>query len=229
MLSYIVNILLMSPLSYHFGVFYTYFHFITDAIYGVYFQETDLLKRFGELLGENWFQGLFSVVAIIVTIVVYMHEQTKLRKETIIRSCEAILREIEENVESLTGGEYERIVYSAGKESDSIEDQRVNYTNAYLDIDAYESILFSGSFTHFASATQRTLTMLYGRIRKRNELITYAEHFEDTFFMNSHNHSETEKKEKWFKTVTKYDILITRSENEIRRLIEEAKDAVELL
>lgn len=223
-LSFISSILAMVPLSFNFGILDVTVQSI--SLKQTYFEESNLLTNFENLFGLNWFQGLLSVLAIIVTVGVYMHEQNKLRKETIIRSCDSILREIQENVESLTAAKYEKITYTASKDINSTEEQVVNYTNVYLDSDAYDSVRFSGSFTHFSSETQHTLTMLYGRIRKRNEMITYAEHLEDTFFMDSRD-DEKERKEKWFKTVTKHDMLITRYESEVVRLLNDVKPMIE--
>jgi len=187
-------------------------------------QRTDLLSDIGNLLGQNWFQGLLSVLAVIVTIVVYMHEQSKIRKETLKRSCDALQREIKENKVTLTTGEYKNVNYALN------DDQYVNYTNAYLDKDAYESVLFSGSFSFFTAITQHKLTMLYGRIKSYNETITYIDHFQDFFFMydDVDNTNQSKKRlEKWYKDVSRYDLLLTKYEKEIRQLLDEVEPLIE--
>jgi hypothetical protein len=180
----------------------------------------------------NKFQTVISALAIIISILIYMREQSRQRIETIKRSSEAILKEIDENEHVLRGGNYEKITYTVEDkllEQNKTSDNQVvvvNYTNAYLDMDAYQSIVFSGSFTHFSASTQHKLTMLYSRIRSRNETITYTDHLEDMFFMHeddSNNNISQQRKEKWFKDIRKYDLLITRYENEILQYLDEVR------
>jgi hypothetical protein len=178
------------------------------------------LQQLWEKDAAGWLQVFFAVAAIALTLVLYAHQQSKERKEAVKRSCGAILREIEENKKLLESKEYEKIEYN-------IQDQLtgpnniVKYTNAYLDSEAYKSILHSGFFTFFDVYTQHKLTLLYERIHGRNELISYVDHFQDLYFL--YNDNSKANLDKWYKKVERYDILLTKWEEEILNLLDEVK------
>jgi hypothetical protein len=90
--------------------------------------------------------------------------------------------------------------------------------NAYLESDAYDSIAQSGLIKHLRIDMQSRLTMLYSRIKSRNKLITYTEHFEALFFLYD---DSNDRLRAWYKKIEKYDILLTRWENEIIDLLED--------
>ena len=114
---------------------------------------------------------------------------------------------------------HEHIVYTTTvlKGSDVKE---VNYTNAYLELDAYESGLHSGFITHLSTNSQHVLTAVYSRIRSRNELITYIDRFQDLFFLSD---DTKQRLDRWYKAVERYDLLLTRWEQEIIKLLEETE------
>lgn len=132
--------------------------------------------------------------------------------------------EIDENKCVLSGNEYQRITYKTGRKT--TEQPQVSYTNAYLDLDGYQSVVHSGSFTQFKAKTQHKLTLLYGRIRYRNELITYRDHFQDMFFI--HDDGSKVRLDRWYKEVERYDILITKWESEIILLLNEVEEIMEV-
>jgi hypothetical protein len=169
---------------------------------------------------------VFSPILIIIgtlgaaaVFAVYFLERSLEKRNNLDRSTNAILRELRENQNVLSGDFYEQIKYTiknAVKQDEHSSIQFfINYTNAYLEIDSYESVLYSGLFTHFSLITQHTLTMLYSRIRDRNKLLVYIEQFEDNFFLNDNSN---ERKNLWYKKIQKYDILLTEWEKEIRDL-----------
>jgi hypothetical protein len=180
----------------------------------------DELDQIQYFLGSTWLQNVLSVAAVIATVAVYWREQSKIRNETIKRSCDALLHEIEINQQTIVSDKYEHITYTLEK-NPAGKQISVNFTNAFLDIDAYQSILFSGSFTHFTVDTQYRLTMLYSRIRNHNDVLSYTDHFQDLFFLHENETKET--LDKWFSSVSRYDLLITRWENEILQFFEEVK------
>ncbi len=162
------------------------------------------------------------IVAIAIPIIIYVLQQWIDKRDRIRRSCHAVIRELSQNKIALTDNKYKHIKYKLDKlYEDKIK--YINYTNVYLESDAYQSVLNSGLFTHFSIDTQNSLTSLYARISSRNELITYVDHYEDTFFI-FHNLSDNTLKT-WYSKIEKYDILLTEWESEIYYWI----DKVELL
>jgi hypothetical protein len=155
-----------------------------------------------------------GVAAIIAAIVIYFVQQANEKRETIRRSTESILKEITDNKKAFSKI-HQRVGYVIGQHEGN--QKEVNYLNAYLESEAYQSIIGSGFFTHFCIDTQHTLTMLFSRIKTRNELISYLDHFEDEFFLYHENSEETLKK--WYKKVEKYDRLLTEWEQEIVELL----------
>lgn len=172
-------------------------------------------------IGLSWLQTIFAVVSIALTIIFYFHQQTKQRKEAIKRSCGSIIKEIDENKKLLESKEYEKIEYNLNSK---LRPNKIKYTNAYLDSEAYKSVLHSGFFTFFSTNTQNKLALLYGRIQSRNELISYVDHFQDIYFLH-HDDSESDL-EKWYKKVERYDILLAKWEEEILVLLDEVKGLV---
>jgi hypothetical protein len=163
-----------------------------------------------------------TIVSIAIAAVFYFHQQAKQRQEAIQRSSGSILREIDENKKLLENQEYEKISYPI---QDKSKNQNiVKYTNVYLDSEGYQSILHSGFFTYFSSNTQHKLTLLYGRIRSHNELITYTDHLQDLFFMN--NDYSKESLDKWYKQIERYDLILTKWEEEIVVLLDEVKNLI---
>ncbi len=171
---------------------------------------------------------ILALLGVIVVIVGFFIQPKSEKRNSLIRSTAAILRELDENKKSLSNDFHEHIKYNPKNYIDkstntATEQTFVSYTDAYLEIDAYESVLASGLFTHFSEDTQYTLNMVYSRIRRKNELITYRERFEDTFFMND---DSDERKLKWYKKVVKYDILLTGWEKEIKQMLYDAENKV---
>ena len=82
----------------------------------------------------------------------------------------------------------------------------------------YDSIVQSGLIKHLQIEMQSRLNMLYSRIRSRNKLITYTEHFEDLFFLYDES---KDRLNAWYKKIEKYDILLTWWENEIIDLLDD--------
>lgn len=144
---------------------------------------------------EKWSFYLFilalitTVAAVIGIFAVKLFDTNRQRRQT-YEALSSILRELKENKKALTGTVHEHIVYyTEGNFEDRIQ---VSYTNAYLELESYESVHHSGLIAHTEIDTQQCLTMLYSRIRSRNELLTYVDRYEDLFFLT--DESEDRKK-----------------------------------
>ena len=135
-----------------------------------------------------------AAIATIYTEYKRRFQEVKAEEQTI----HIILSELQENKESLISNFHSRINYTPSNQPDSLK--QVNYINAYLELDAYESIINSGLIKYLQIDIQRMLATLYGRIRSRNKLITYMDSFEDLFFL--YDESE-DRLNKWYKRVEK--------------------------
>ena len=154
-----------------------------------------------------------SVITIAVSIGLYWHQQASNRKNIIKNACETISRELEENRTSLETRNHIKYTIDEG----ATEAQRVDYTNARLDTDAYESVLHSGLFTNFKKETQHELSMLYGRIKARNEMIVYLNKFQDEFYLDD---SSDHRKSAWYEARKRYDLILTEWQDEILQLLD---------
>jgi hypothetical protein len=153
-----------------------------------------------------------AILGVIIDMLSKSQENKKQQKDII----KAVLNELKENKKTLFGNVHERINYVISKTYGTTK--QVGYVNAYLELDTYESVLRSGLIKHLPLDIQTRLTMLYSRIRSRNDLIAYTERFEDMFFI--YDDSE-ERLNRWYKKIQKYDILLTEWEAEIIDLLEE--------
>jgi len=174
----------------------------------------------------SWLQAFLAAGAIGVSFFLYWRQQRNERNGILKRSQQTILRELKENEEAITK-RYTHESYTitrVDKITKIVSKIEINYTNAYLDSDAYASILNTGSFTHLPLETQHKLSMLYGRIRAHNELITYVDRFQDSFLLYDKSPARIEK---WYKAVERYDITLTHWEKEILDHFEEVKKLLE--
>ena len=161
------------------------------------------------------------VVGIAVPLVIYIIQQWSEKRGRISRSCDAIIKEIRQNKLVTTGTKYDRIKYRVYDQSHNLIAE-VDYVNAFLETDAYQSVLNSGLFTHFCVDTQNSLTSLYARIKSRNELITYMDKYEDLFFL--YNAATGQSLDRWYASIEKYDVLMTDWEKEILEWVDEVED-----
>ncbi len=162
-------------------------------------------------------QIAIATAAIIATILLYWYQQSSSRKDAIRRACDTIIKELEENKTALTTDKHKRITYATSG------GDNVNYTNAYLDTDAYDSVLHSGLFTHFTAETRHKLSLFYSRIKSHNELLTYTSKFEDMFFLNDNSN---ERKQRWYLEIERYDLILTKWESEAIKLLDESEGLV---
>jgi hypothetical protein len=176
---------------------------------------TGQVDLFNGLL-QSWLQVALAVAAIVISILVYRHKEVSDRNSILQRSYQTLLMELEENRPALeSGAKHQRITYLLPP-GGNYGINEVNYTNAFLDIDGFESILYSGNITHFPTETQKRIIMLYERIKKHNEILSWTNQFEDLFFLNG---DPNQKLSRWHSEVRRYDIHLTKLEEEIRPLI----------
>jgi len=171
---------------------------------------------------SNNFNAFLSLLAAVaVPLFIYGLSQYIGKRSLLQRAPKAILRELKENEEALTGKKgFDVIQYTSEKEDKSGNKIKVKYTNGLLDADAYDSVVKSGQFTHLKVETQNILTAIYTRIKDHNETNRYTNEFEDQFFMNDDSEA---RKNAWYKAVERYDIVLTKWEQEILERLPKAK------
>lgn len=159
-----------------------------------------------------------TTLAIIASVALYYYQENRSKKEKIERSRRAILKEVLQNKKALTSNVHDHIAYTTKTRTNG--QKIVEYTNAYLEADSYNSVLYSGLLTYFSIPTLHTLTMLYSRIKSRNDLLTYMDHLEDMFFLYD---DAQVRLDTWNQKIQKYDVLISSWESEIIELLNEAE------
>lgn len=165
------------------------------------------------IIGSGSIANIIGVVAVIITILIYWHQQTSSRKGSVIRSCDSLISELDENYDALTGNKrYERIEYNYKNNS-------INYTNVKLGHEGYQSILSSGLFTLLQEITQIKLTNLYARIKSYNAII------DELFSLNNQYtlYKDEIPQDNWFNTRLNCDLYLTRHKIEIIELLDKAK------
>jgi len=162
--------------------------------------------------------GLAVVLPLVATIGVYWHQQRKNKLELIHHSRDSIQNELQSNKKELEVNE-DTISYVIDHNNKEL---KIEFTNSYLDTTAFDGIVGAG-FVYFNVALQYEITMLYGRIKKHNELLTYIDHFEDLFFLNGKN---SERKKQWGKAVLRYHESLTSLDSEIQERIKIVEKAL---
>jgi hypothetical protein len=157
-------------------------------------------------------------VPIIGAMFLFWFDMHRTRQDTLRRSCGTVIRELRETKDALLGEQHQRIRYHVeDKTQHPVKTQnKVDYTNAILGSDAYDSVIHSGLFTHFSEETQHILSELYSRIKTHNYLINYTNEFEDMFLLND---DSEQRKIRRRNAVLRYDLALTKLEVEMIPLI----------
>jgi hypothetical protein len=173
----------------------------------------------------NWIEVILAALSVYLAISLPLYQQAKGERKNRKEAYTALIREIEENKSILNDDKkYEKIKYNITKELKS-KKICIEYTNAYLDIEAFQSIIYSGYFTKLDSETQHNLTHLYDRLKSHNEIIAYIDHYQDLFFIFNDNSDANMKK--WYNNIERYDSLLTDLEKEIKIYLEQGKRLLE--
>lgn len=153
---------------------------------------------------------LSTVVGIFVASYLAGSFENRHRKRN---ACDALIRELEDTETELTS--------SVNATERKIEG--VYYKNAFLNREAYESIVHSGVFLEFVPTAQNTLSNFYANLKLRNELIIRIANYNEIFFLN--NISQARQKE-WNKAVLPYQLTVTHYELYIKNNLELLKQVI---
>ena len=119
-------------------------------------------------------------LAIVVAVIVFISEQRNINRrrkddetKTICRSCDTILKEVEEIESALYSERFPR----------TTTDDGIDYTNVHLNTVAFTSISRSALFTQFGSETQNQLSHLYLKISLYNDEYDNAFKLQDNYYL----------------------------------------------
>lgn len=131
-------------------------------------------------------------------------------------ACNAILRELQDTDIALNT-ELHPVTQD--------RDNGIFYRNAFLNADAYESVLHSGVFTEISPQTQNVLSNFYLRVKLRNQLLVIISNYNDRFFLND---VSQQRFDRWniqsrshHQTVTSYEDDIRNGLDTLRTMLNE--------
>jgi hypothetical protein len=163
-----------------------------------------------------WFDKLIAAVAIIIAIVVFIFEERRTRRkedkdrrDRIRRSCDTLLREIQENRDHLIRGEDRYFYYSYVKSKSTID-----YPNTIFGLYAFQSVIHSGLLTYFSRDDQAILTKLYSRFDVYNENLRYLTHISTEFS----SFGRSENVVNYRREIEMYELFLTGIGEDIRQL-----------
>ena len=187
--------------------------FSSSVINGVYAESEKSSFDFWASFGY-WFEKA-SIVGVVATLLIYLHEQRSVRnrekqrhEEKFRRSRIALSVEICENQDHLRREE-DRLFFSNLKSR-----QIVDYYNVIFATYTYQSIIHSGFLTEFDEDTQTTLAQLYSRIEFHNESLAYRRHLETEYSL----FGSATTFGNWLGEKERHDLILTKIEEEIREL-----------
>lgn len=136
-------------------------------------------------------------------------------QDLLSRCYKTIQKELEDHETAFASNEYDLIV----------DNKKYPFKSMFLNVDAYESLLNSGLFTHFKEDTQQDLANLYIRIKLHNEYQIQRSLIR-SIFVNSNN-----KEDNWATVIAPCDVILNRYQNDIndniitiKKLIEEKEN-----
>ena len=130
-------------------------------------------------------------------------------------ACDAIIREIQDTETALTSE-----MHTATEK----KIEGVYYKNAFLNKEAYESIIDSGVFIEFLPTAQNTLSNFYANLKLRNELMVRIANYNEIFFLND---TSPERQKEWNKMVLPYQLTMTHYELYLKNNLDLLKQVIE--
>lgn len=165
-------------------------------------------------------QGLIALVGLIVVIILFrvgqIIDNNSKREEIrtrIRRACNILSLELTQYRDALTNN---ALIVNDGS--------NIPYVNWFLNLDGYNSILYSGLLSYLGQNTQDFIKRLYERIKLHNDFLSYKYKYEDNFFM--YDNSMT-RYQQWLGKVARYNITLSIYERDIRALIPLVEKSIE--
>jgi hypothetical protein len=167
--------------------------------------------------GFGWWIEKAGIFGILATIIVYWLQQRndslkreKEERDRMRNSYDALRTELEDHRDAFNKDAHPDDVIKVGENE--------WYVSRALVTDAYDSLLYSGLFSHLKKDTQNDLSNLYLSIRNQNELLEYMRRFRDSFFMDG---NYADKEGKWQEKIKPYYEFIAETQ---RAIIDDLED-----
>lgn len=154
----------------------------------------------------DWIAIIGIIVAILsIGIPIVVSDRDRRVKEKIRKTnaYDAIMKELDDTDRALNTN-----LHTATRIGNDIF-----YRNAFLNADAYDSILYSGFFTEFLPRTQNTLSNFYITLKLRNALLRKISDYSDMFFLND---ISKQRRDRWQIESRPYRLTITQYERHLR-------------
>jgi hypothetical protein len=166
-------------------------------------------------------QGFVALAAIITALLLFKIDKTiddnnrkKEIKGRLLTACKVIKLEI---TEYRTVFPDNAILFNDGT--------NILFLNRFLNLDGYNSILYSGLLSYFRGHTQSLTRRLYERIRIHNKILSARLDHENMFFLYDRS---PQRYQMWLKiAATRYNFPLMTIENEIRALIPILEESIE--
>lgn len=166
-------------------------------------------------------QGLIAIAAIIIALVVFKIDKKiddNNRKEEIkrrlITACKLLELEITEYHSVFSNN---AMLYNDGS--------NIFFLYNFLNLDGYNSMLYSGLLSYFGGHTQSLIRRLYERIRLHNNILSSRLDHENNFLLYDRS---PQRFQLWLSiTGNRYNFPLMTCENEIRALIPIVEKSIE--
>jgi hypothetical protein len=167
-------------------------------------------------------QGLIAIAAIITALLLFKIDKTiddNNRKNEIKGRLLTVCRILEfELTEFRTVFPDNAILFNDGT--------NILFLNRFLNLDGYNTILYSGLLSYFGGHTQSLTRRLYERIRIHNKILSARLDHENIFFLYDRS---PHRYQMWLSiAATRYNLPLMTIENEIRALIPVLEDLIKI-
>jgi hypothetical protein len=177
------------------------------------------------------YEGLIAIIAVVITVATFIiarwiewNKEAEKQRDILKKSCNALLEEIRDHRFAFYNPEYDSQYVRVYKNQDKSKAPVIEYIRRIFNIDSYESVLYSGLFTHFSTDTQHSLSTLYLKIKLRNSLLRYMNDYYDRFFLDG-NESD-QRFELFTRNIIPYEKNLTAYEKEIKKSLNEVEQRV---
>jgi len=162
-----------------------------------------------------------TLIGIIIALGIFMYDRFYERwkdkqeiNQRLTRCFRTISMELNDHAKALVNKEY----------PDVVDNSAYPFKSMFLNIDAYESLLHSGLFTHFNEETQDRLANLYNRVKLHNEFQTHRTILRCRFDMDEYS---KDKEKKWSILIAPCDVILNLYQKEIKELIGSVKQLID--
>src|SRR5688572_24776813 len=155
--------------------------------------------------------ALIGIGAIFAVSVIDRQVDSNHRKRI---ACYSIIREIDDTEFAYTSNDYPHVV----REGDGVD-----YVNAFLNTDIYQSLISTGEIMEFKTEVQNDLSNFYINIMYRNEALKDFNRHNAMFFING---VTQDRLDRWTTERVRYEVPLTQYENYIRQNLDDVRTEI---